>query len=143
MALKRSKTAFEALVDSCKRKNPTSRMNPTATSTPSSVGRSSKRVRIWSATTSLATFWLTRWAMNLEEARQMSLRLRLFVGFAELGEEAVEEQMANHWEFGVDDCEHGGVDGGEGGRGSLGICRANRGHERGFGEEFRYDIFDV
>ena len=64
-ARNRSKTVALALGEFSERKAPTSRVKPTAISMESSVGRSRRRTRIWSATTSCARDWLTRWARKV------------------------------------------------------------------------------
>ena len=64
-ARKRSKTVALALGEFSARNAPTSRVKPTAISMESSVGRSRRRTRIWSAMISCAMDWLTRCAMNV------------------------------------------------------------------------------
>jgi len=77
MVRNRSKMPLLARAECSARKAPTSRMNETAISTLSSVGRSRRRTRTWSASTSCATCWLTSWARKVVVAVMVGLSLRL------------------------------------------------------------------
>lgn len=76
MALNRSKIAFVAFEATSDKYAPHSRTNPTAISTESSVGFSNKSVNNSKAKTSCATFWFTKWAKNLTDARHWVYMLK-------------------------------------------------------------------
>ena len=68
----RSKIAFNARGATSDNFKPISLMNPTATSTESSVGFSNSSVRISKPIISWTTCWLTKWATNRHPFRQRS-----------------------------------------------------------------------
>mmetsp|Transcript_22594 Transcript_22594/g.89424 ORF Transcript_22594/g.89424 Transcript_22594/m.89424 type:complete len:204 (+) Transcript_22594:1553-2164(+) len=77
-ARSRSKTPLKPCGDSSCSTLPTSFTKPTATSTLSSVGRSSRSARICSARISPATCWLTRCAMKVVVAMRLVLSFLLY-----------------------------------------------------------------
>ena len=68
----RSKIAFNARGATSDNFKPISLMNPTATSTESSVGFSNRSVKISKPIISWTTCWLTKWATNRQPFRQRS-----------------------------------------------------------------------
>ena len=121
----RSKIPLFALAECSERNAPTSRINETAISTESSVGRSRRSTSIWRARTSWATCWLTSWPMkvavaitagwNTQETKFVSVRYEVgmkaariekqmetnlvvsFITLKELTNETVEKELSDLW----------------------------------------------